>query len=197
MPLQRLLILSGAVGSLSHAPERPVALPGIVVRRATAGDGASFERDIASYSARGFEDRLSEHNSCYVAIEGDRLLHASWCSTGPTWTEELQTYLAPPQGDAYIYESFTRADARGRGIYPLVLRAIATDLYERGVARMWIGVEAGNEPSVRAIKKAGFEDVLSIGFSPGGDDVAIDAPEMDPEASLHIVTTSPDGPLGG
>ena len=125
------------------------------------------------------------------------MLHSSWCSTGPTWTEELQTYLTPPQGEVYVYESFTRADARGRGLYPLVLGAMAADLSEQGVPRMWIGVEAGNESSLRAIRKADFEEVFSIGFSPSAHGVVIDAPVVDPGRSLHIAGSRPDGPLGG
>ena len=50
---------------------------------------------------------------CFVVEDGDRFLHSSWVTTTGAWTREIRAYLCPPQGDAYVYESFTRADARG------------------------------------------------------------------------------------
>jgi RimJ/RimL family protein N-acetyltransferase len=61
-----------------------------------------------------------------------------------------------PDGDAYIYESFTRQEMRGRGVYPAVLTSISVELAERGIARLWIAAETTNHSSLRAIEKAGF-----------------------------------------
>lgn len=193
MPSQRLLILTRATGrhEVDSAP--------FLIRRATSEDGRAHGADIGAYRPETFRRRLTGLNRCYLAIEHGRILHSSWCATGPTWTEELGTFLAPPPGDAYVYESFTRPDARGRGIYPLVLRAISGDLHEQGHPRMWIGVEATNEASIRAIRKAGFEDVFTFVYSGPGRDVAVEPDgRIDPTTSLHIVTPlPPDGPEGG
>ena len=183
--MRHLLILNRPT-----VPERPDLGP-LLVERATPDDARAFAQDIGTYDADAFRVRLSAENLCFLGIEDGRVLHSSWCSRGATWTEELGTYLAPPAHDAYVYESQTVPAARGRGIYPLVLGAIASDLHQEGVGQLWIGVESTNEASVRAIRKAGFLDVFSIGFEHEGDRVMWQAPHVDPADSLHIVTERP------
>lgn len=181
--MPRLLILARRT-----APEPP-DLGTLSVRRATLDDATRFARDIGTCDAVGFRARLSTTTRCYLAIEEERILHSSWCARGATWTEELQTYLAPPPDAAYVYESMTIPEARGRGIYPIVLRAISADLHGEGIGWMWIGVEETNEASVRAIRKAGFDDAYSIAFDASGDEVAWEVERaVDPATSLHIVT---------
>jgi GNAT superfamily N-acetyltransferase len=183
--LSRLLILSRPT-----APG-PTGSGTISVRQATGGDAPGFARDIGTYDEEGFRARLTDLNRCYLASEGDRIVHCSWCARGATWTEELQTYLAPPATDAYIYESLTVPEARGRGIYPIALRAISSLLHREGVERMWIGVEAANEASTRAILKAGFEHAYAITFDPEGlEDRRVEG-VADADISLHIVTDRP------
>ena len=96
--------------------------------------------------------------------DGYRLLHASWVTTARAWTSEIRAFVSPPVGDAYIYESFTRSETRGRGIYPFALFSICAELGRRRVARAWVGVEAGNAPSIRAITKGGFEPAFELSF---------------------------------
>jgi ribosomal protein S18 acetylase RimI-like enzyme len=157
------------------------------MRWATTEDRDAHAELLGTDPSPPLADRLSEDHRCYLALEGGRALHATWCSTTATWTEELQTYLAPPPGDAYIYESFTRADARGRGIYPMVLRSIAALLHLEGTRRLWVGVEETNLASVHAIRKGGFEDAFAISFdkSSAGVDYEVEK-ELDPLESLHI-----------
>ena len=179
------------------APQDP-DLGVLELRRATADDADAFARDIGTYESAAFAHRLTRGFRCYLAREDDHVLHSSWCSTVATWTEELRTYLAPPPGDAYIYESFTVEAARGRGIYPLVLRAISADLHREGIAGIWIGVESTNESSIRAITKAGFEHAYSFISEVEGPSVVVRADRHVAEGeSLHIVSKPPqDGPSG-
>jgi RimJ/RimL family protein N-acetyltransferase len=104
------------------------------------------------------------------------VLHSSWVTTTGAWTREIRAYLAPPSGDAYVYESFTRADARGRGIYPFALAGILTAMSEQGLSKVWVGVESDNAPSRRAIAKAGFEEAFTLGFERRLGRLTIDEP---------------------
>jgi hypothetical protein len=133
-------------------------------RLATPGDAGRYALDVGTDSPVTFQDRLSEEVMCYVVEEGGRLLHASWVTTSVAWTRELRGYLSPPQGDAYIYESFTRADARGRGLYPLALAGILTEMASRDIRWVWVAVEGSNEPSQRALAKASFEPAFSLDY---------------------------------
>jgi ribosomal protein S18 acetylase RimI-like enzyme len=124
----------------------------------------AYARDIGSDSAASFSARLADDVWCLLVIAEGKLAHASWVTTSAAWTREVDGYLCPPPGGAYIYESFTRDDSRGRGIYPFALAGIVTGLKEKDVDQAWVAVEAHNEPSIRAIGKAGFEERFRISY---------------------------------
>ena len=140
-------------------------LPGLEFRPATSGDAARYARDIGTDSATSFARRLSNRTRCFVVDDGDLLLHASWVTTAGAWTRELRAYLVPPEGDAYIYESFTRPEARGRGLYPFALRNIIGWAQGSGIVRLWVGVEEHNPASIRSVTKAGFEEGFRLPFA--------------------------------
>lgn len=133
-------------------------------REALGGDAARYARDIGTDSPSTFRRRLSPWTRCFVVDDGSMFLHASWVTTSRAWTSEIRGYISPPIGDAYIYESFTRPETRGRGIYPFALFSICAEVRQRRVGRAWVGVEAENVPSVRAITKAGFEQAFELSF---------------------------------
>jgi GNAT superfamily N-acetyltransferase len=138
--------------------------PGLVVRRATGADAVEYARVIGTDSAATFRRRLTETTGCFLVHGDGDLLHASWVTTGAAWTREIDAYLVPPAGDAYVYESFTRPEARGRGVYPFALAAICDWAREAGIGKVWVGVEAGNAPSLKAIRKAGFEECYALRY---------------------------------
>lgn len=131
---------------------------------ATPDDAADFARDIGTDSASTFAARLSPTSHCYLVREGSKILHSSWVTLFAAWTRELRGYVMPPAGDAYVYESFTRPDARGRGVYPFALSGLRAELATGGVARVWVAAEADNAPSIRAIGKAGFEERYRLSY---------------------------------
>ena len=137
---------------------------GAALRRAGAEDAERYERDIGTDAAETFARRLSETTRCYVVEAEGRLLHASWVATRAAWTRELRAYFRPPPGDAYVFESFTRSDARGRGIYPFALRELCHELSTEGFTRVWVAVEVDNPSSLRAVTKAGFEEAWRITY---------------------------------
>lgn len=154
-----LVILQRATGG------RDDARGDMILRRSAPADGARYARDIGTDSAATFAKRLTARTWCYV-VEGEegRLLHATWCTIAGAWTREIAACLVPPAGSAYVYESFTRSDARGKGVYPFALGGIAADLAAAGISRVWVGVEADNLPSLRAVAKAGFEAAAQMSF---------------------------------
>ena len=137
----------------------------LAFRYAGASDGPRYARDIGTDSAATFSRRLSESTHCFLVEDGTTILHASWVTSAGAWTRELRAYLVPPPGDAYIYESFTRADARGRGVYPFALANIVDWSARSGVKHLWVAVEEHNPPSLRAVAKAGFEEAFRVPFS--------------------------------
>ena len=138
--------------------------PGLAFHRAAHKDAGAYERDIGTDSAETFSQRLSTGTRCYLVFEGTKILHASWVTTTASWVREIGRYFRPPAGHAYVYESFTRADARGRGVYPFALQGICLDLADDGITSLWVAVEEGNTPSLKAVGKAGFEAAFELAY---------------------------------
>ncbi|HEX2195362.1 MAG TPA: GNAT family N-acetyltransferase [Actinomycetota bacterium] len=139
--------------------------PGLTVRRATAADGDLYARVIGTDSAATFRRRLDASTHCFLVHLGADLLHASWVTTSAAWTREVRAYIVPPRGDAYVYESFTHPDARGRGVYPFALAGVCEWAAGAGIATVWVAVEEDNAPSFKAIRKAGFEPSFSLRYA--------------------------------
>jgi hypothetical protein len=182
----RLIILVRATGG--ETPE----MPGHALRRATAMDGELYARDIGTDSYATFAARLSPHVGCWLIVEEqEHIVHATWMTTDGAWTRELQRCLRPPRGHAYVYESFTRADARGRGLYPFALRAISARVAREGIERLWVGVENHNLASLRAVTTAGFTHAFEVSYRRRLGRLTVSRPiaaEADP-TSLRLTRT--------
>ena len=189
----RLLILVRGTGG--DEPE----IPGLELREATARDGQRYARDIGTDSNETFAARLSPQVTCWLVEEEERIVHATWMTSDGAWTRELQRCLRPPPGDAYVYESFTRADARGRGIYPFALRAISARVRQQDVARLWVGIENHNVASLRAVTKAGFEHSFEVSYRRRLGRLTVSrsvTAENDPSTVLRITPTCAPEPCG-
>ena len=134
------------------------------VREADAQDGELYARDIGTDSATTFRARLSDSTHCFVVVRSGRIVHSSWVTRSGAWTREIRGYMVPPPGDAYVYESFTRPEVRGRGVYPLALEGICRWAATQGVRSVWVAVEADNPASIRAVEKAGFEEAVRVSY---------------------------------
>ena len=143
----------------------PPSRTDLTFRAATPDDGPRYARDIGTDSAKTFAARLSPRTHCFIVEDDSRILHASWVTIAGAWTRELRAYLVPPDGGAYVYESFTRADARGRGVYPFALAGILGWAAGSGISKVWVAVEEHNPPSLRAVSKAGFEEAFRLPFA--------------------------------
>ena len=155
------------------APAGP-ADPTLAFREATEADAVRYARDIGTDSGTSFARRLSARTHCFLVDGETLLLHASWVTTAGAWTREIEAYLVPPPGSAYIYESFTRSEARGRGIYPFALHGISEWASKEGLTEVWVAVEQHNTPSIRSVTKAGFVEAFRLSYTRRWGRVEID-----------------------
>ena len=134
-------------------------------RETHRADGAAYALWIGTDSPSTFTSRLSDTTRCFVMTSEEKFVHASWVTTESAWTREIKRYLTPPPGDAYVFESYTRDEVRGRGVYPMALQNISARLSEEGINRLWVAVEEHNPPSLKAVTKGGFERAFEIPFA--------------------------------
>ena len=159
----RLIFFARSALTSGAAPVHP-KVEGLRLKRAAASDGPSYAQAIGTDSATTFSKRLTKGTRCYLVLGADGVVHATWVTTTASWVREIGRYFRPPVGDAYVFESFTPSDARGRGVYPFALLGICDDLARDGIERVWVAVEAGNTPSLKAVTKAGFEEAFELDY---------------------------------
>ena len=144
--------------------DRPAHDPDLELVEATEEDGSLYEDFIGTDSRRTFAARLQSGARCFFVRYDGKVVHSTWVTSGPAWTRELRRYFQPPPGDAYTYESFTRPEARGKGAYPFALTEICSNLAGEGKSLVWVGVEAGNTASRKAVAKAHFEEQFRVRY---------------------------------
>ncbi|MQB01707.1 MAG: GNAT family N-acetyltransferase [Actinobacteria bacterium] len=174
-----------------------VGLPDLTMRPAGAEDADRYARQVGTDSPHTFRRRLGPGTDCYLALDGQRIVHSSWVTTAGAWVGELRLYFVVPLASAYVYESYTSPDARGRGIYPAMLRYIASDAARDAPKELWIGVGEDNEPSIRAISKGGFVPAFDVAFSRRLGRVEVESiagPRSD-EAAQVLSRDWPPGPM--
>jgi GNAT superfamily N-acetyltransferase len=137
----------------------------LVFKAADPTDGPAYARDIGTDSPLTFSSRLADGAVCFLVVKDGLIVHATWGTFTSAWTRELQRHFCPPKGDMYVYESYTRPEVRGRGVYTFALRQIARWAAERGTDRVWVAVEHDNPPSLKAVAKAGFSPAFEVTFA--------------------------------
>jgi ribosomal protein S18 acetylase RimI-like enzyme len=139
--------------------------PELELVEATVAHGEIYEDLIGTDSATTFRLRVEAGSRCFFVRDGGSFVHSTWLTEKAAWTRELRRYFCPPPGDAYVYESFTRPEARGLGVYPFALTEICNRLATEKKGLVWVGVEEDNPPSRKAISKAGFEEQFRVRYA--------------------------------
>ena len=106
------------------------------------------------------EVRLARGCRCFGAWIEDDLAGYGWLSTGPEWIGELELEIKPGEGEAYIWNCFTLAHHRRRGVLRALLAGIRARAQDEGMKRVWIGSVA--IPAERAFGPSGFNPALAM-----------------------------------
>ncbi len=106
------------------------------------------------------ERRLGDGATLWLVLEAEDPAFACW-----TFYDRMPVYAAKggalelPQRAAGLEDSVTSPDYRGRGVAPAAWAAISDTLHERGYELLITKVAEENQPSRRAVEKAGFRDI--------------------------------------
>jgi CelD/BcsL family acetyltransferase involved in cellulose biosynthesis/GNAT superfamily N-acetyltransferase len=94
---------------------------------------------------------------CWTARVAGMLASYAWEVSGrAVAVPELGETLELAKDEIYLADCYTLAPHRGKGLYPLLLRAAMADASRRGMRSARIVVEEGNAASQRGIERAGF-----------------------------------------
>jgi hypothetical protein len=108
--------------------------------------------------------RLERGERCWTARSDGRIVSARWIVTDVDAVEipYLGHRLELTPGQAYVYETFTAPDHRGRSVSGAAGSRLARVLADEGYRSMLAVVWPGETAIVRANVKAGYEPIGTI-----------------------------------
>jgi GNAT superfamily N-acetyltransferase len=106
--------------------------------------------------------RLAAGHAAVCCHCGGILVHVSWIAFEALRIDEVARTWRFAAGECCVYDVITLPAARGRGIYPAVLRWICGHAAGEGLQSVWIYADARNTASARGIRSAGFTQAGTI-----------------------------------
>jgi ribosomal protein S18 acetylase RimI-like enzyme len=169
--------------------DRPAAsLPdGFRLERAAEADAEALARLPNQPNADALRERIAGRADVYVVRYGDRAAFA--CSVFVDRTPVAAArggWLALPPGTVCLEDSGASPEFRGRGVAPAAWSAIAGALGSDGVKRMLTKVAVDNEPSRRAVVKAGFIDAAVMRMRRIGPRTTVDVTPLGPPGAEFV-----------
>lgn len=144
-----------------------------------------------------FGQRFRRGDLCIVAVEADgAVARSSWVTTAPTWIPELDMEIVPRPGEAYLYDGYTRPDARRRGIDGAVRCFVFDMLRAAAFTRVYSYCRGDNAPALRAanrwqtpvgkmwfVRLRGLEPWVNPGHAHGAPSLARDLRDRRPSGA--------------
>lgn len=110
-----------------------------------------------------YDDRVARGGVPWVVDAGGRAAFTCWTFLKEAPVGALPNgWLALPAGTACLEDSITSADFRGQGIAPRAWAALSGALRDEGFVYLVTKVEDVNQPSRKAVTKAGFREVATM-----------------------------------
>jgi GNAT superfamily N-acetyltransferase len=144
---------------------QPPAPPqSITIREMTRDELLQFtldpELDLKPKALRGM---ASGNRYCFGALDGEKLVAYTWIAlTTAPHPYDLEVRVNTPR--CYGYKAFTRAEYRGRKIWPVLVQFAEAAARERGCDEALSYIELDNAPSLAAAKKINARRVGFAGY---------------------------------
>jgi GNAT superfamily N-acetyltransferase len=151
--------------SLDLGADRPRReLPeGLVLRRATESDLRAIEALPGAEPVHALRRGLTAGHELWIVDDGERTAFCCWIHLGvaPVLAARHGS-LVLPAGVVCLEDSVTSPEFRGRGIAPAAWAAIGDRFELAGYSAVVTKVETDNQPSRRAVEKAGFREIATM-----------------------------------
>ena len=143
-----------------EAPPTVAGLEVAFLERERIDDYAELRPDSAPAETRR---RFDAGHRCMVGRLDGRILHARWISNELLESAYLGLAFELPRTSAYVYDTFTAASARRRGISVAASAFYREVLREEGMERALGSLWPGNRPARGMLERAGQELVGAVG----------------------------------
>jgi ribosomal protein S18 acetylase RimI-like enzyme len=141
--------------------ERALRLPvrsGLHLAVWSADELAAWRSARPGLAPEFWQDTIEPVRHCAVALDGDEIAGLIWIYRAGRPTRMFR--LCP--GEAELNAGYVRPEYRGRRVFTEVIAFACASLAGSGVTAVYAAVHGGNEPSLRAFRAAGFEDLTTV-----------------------------------
>ena len=107
-------------------------------------------------------NRFTGEVLCHIAFVDDVPASFLWTSLGDCQIRRLNASVRLGQGDAYLMESYTRPEYRGKGLGLFVYNTASDELEGLGYKRVFTSADVANRSSLRAMEKAGYDQLYLL-----------------------------------
>ena len=97
-------------------------------------------------------DQFNDVKDCYLGYLDDRLVHISWVF----FHNDNNKYFPLKTEEAMVGPCLTYPAARGKGVYPNIIKYICHELKLSDINKVYMVVEKDNIPSIKGIERAGL-----------------------------------------
>lgn len=111
-----------------------------------------------------FEDRLRKGDICCAAFFREEIVSYCWVASNEAYIGEIGKKIRLKNNEIYLYDAFTKPELRGNNLFPKILTAILCYGRQKEYQTALTFVLSSNNPSVTAIKKAGFDRFQRVYF---------------------------------
>ena len=146
------------LGDLAAAATRyqGAALPAeYTFRRADAADLPACAL-LAGVPLDDYRRRHQRGDPCYVILCRERPVHLAWLHFGPCYVRGLGLFVEALAAECYLYNVFTAAGHRGKGLYKIGQQKIIGLLAAQGITRIRQLVALDNTVPLATLPKLGY-----------------------------------------
>jgi len=145
--------------NLKHFRHMPLpGLEGYEISKGTPLDLAAARERLTPIPWEFQCDLFDNVTDFFVAKDSSGIQCICWIY----YPEDHNRILKLMQCEAEIKFCLTLPDARGKGLYPMVINAILDYLGSKGFSKAYMCVHKDNKSSIRGIEKAGFARIGSV-----------------------------------
>lgn len=130
--------------------------------RELATDDINKMLEVMYVSRAGLQKRFSRGERCFAVLDNGKIVSYFWAQFGLKDFCKLHLEFNLHPNQVWMYNAITVKTARGRGLYPNIIRYMAKALIESGISEAFIDVDPNNISSMRGLEKAGCTPVVLI-----------------------------------
>lgn len=135
--------------------------PALVIKEITIAD-INRMLDVMYINSVELQKRFDHGDRCFAVLDENKIISYFWARFADREFPELHLKFNLHSNQTWMYNAITVKAARGRGLYPNIIRHMAKVLMNSGIDEAFIDVDPDNIASRRGLEKAGCKYIVLV-----------------------------------